>query len=217
MKLLTCLILAIIINVFQPIYSQSKIRNGFELGISIASIPSPVIGYRAKILISDHFQISTGIHYQYTGRKSVSRSSAYEFVDKKIFHKLSIPISTGFQFRIDKIQPIFIVGYRPSFILSGLVHQEFSVYPNYSADEYNPFDLTQVLSSAKRFTGQLFAGLALNVNENFVVELCFYHGKEIEYSRYHSQYGLNDGRLVNYDLNLNLIFYPKNKKNPVKL
>jgi hypothetical protein len=213
MKLISCLILALLLNLLQQAFSQSLFRNGFELGISIASKPGPVIGYKANILISNHFNISTGIHYQYTGRKKVSGSSGYEFVDKKIFHKISMPISIGFQFNIKKIQPLFLVGYRPSLILSGSVYQKFAVSPNHiSTEEYNPFDPDQVTSPAKRVTGQLFAGLALIINEYFLVGLSFYHGKEIEYSRYNSQYGVNDGRLENNDLNLSIVFFLKEQK-----
>jgi len=161
------------------------------------SIIGPLIGLNSQLIFFGHLQLSIGMQYQLTGtqyyisqiRYKTAIEYEHETWDQYKYHKLCIPISVGYTFKIKKIQPSLNIGLRPNFILSGKYRTKsksvsyLSSYPapveSWFASKY---DILEYMKSFhERSLCQFLMVFSANLGQHIKLTLSATRSKEITY------------------------------------
>ena len=159
-------------------------------------IIGPILGIIGQLSIREHVEIAIGLQYQMSGRRhdfhreefdSISNSiQISEHIEKQTFHKICLPLTVGYRFKLWKIQPSINLGYRLNFFVSGKhYYKSFTATTNTAFEyDYNPFDSEQTIESAKRFNHQILIGVSTLISQHFNISLTYSLGQELQYSVY---------------------------------
>jgi len=134
--------------------------------------------------------------------------------ENQTFHKLCLPLTIGYTFKIWKIQPTVFVGLRPNLFLTGKYYYKsvFDATDNtedqFRENEYNPVDQAEI--PINRLNNQLLIGFSTLIGEQLKISLTYNKGQEIHYSEY-EQYGWEKhySYLKNSDYGLSLSYFFK--------
>jgi len=208
-----------LLNLSQTSIAQNVSIFGLELGISFSQFPtksewdeiaksgtieinpliSPLIGISKEWIIFKHLQITFGAQYQMSGDREYKFTKYtwpvindyYENWESIKIHKLSIPITLGYTFKINKIKPSIYFGARPNYILSvnqyskHHVHNEPDRPPTtpqdtYSEQKLNLYKYTFVsitpyvhYNPPKRLLNQLCLGVSTSIGQNIKINLSY--------------------------------------------
>jgi len=155
--------------------------------------------------IKKHFLFTAGLQYQLTGQRyhyhrdgRIPRDYSipafftytYDKWEQQTFHKLGLPLTIGYTFKIGKAQPSIFIGFRPNLFLTGKYYYKsvFDATDNSEDEtrenEYNPVDPDQAGEPVKRLNNQLLIGLSALIGQHFKINLNYNRGLDIYYSEY---------------------------------
>jgi hypothetical protein len=161
----------------------------------ISPLTSPLIGLSTQIIIIEHLQFTIDLHYQMTGtRNYIHRqrfTDDFSFDDQdwdiQTFHKLCMPVSAGYLYKIKKIQSSIFIGFAPNFLLSGkdknkfesilYPYNNFEGNPSHSSFNYN-YNPVEYMAKHNRLTYQLLVGFSSSIGQNLRITICFNKGEE---------------------------------------
>jgi hypothetical protein len=167
-------------------------------------LPSPLVGFNGQLTAKNHFQFSIGIQYQMTGESyhyhrdgtDINHNAKYisDEWENQTYHKLCIPLTAGFTFRIHSIHPSIFIGYRPNFIFAGKYYEKR--YFNHDDNDrdiiierrLNPFDPDQCEIQAKHFNKQFIFGLSVSSGQHLEFMVSIILGQIISYAEYNPYY-----------------------------
>jgi hypothetical protein len=139
-------------------------------------VTSPTGGFWAKYYFGKHFFSNIAVQYTRIGETIYSHldrdqitpsthiTETWYHLEMQRFQRVSMPISFGYQFRIQKRKFEVSLGYKQNYFINGS-HTQESVYINngkagsYKYEE-NPF---KRLGTAKRWTSGAFTGFGMNL------------------------------------------------------
>lgn len=214
MKFNFCSFPAIILLVLIPsqiVIPQSKSTVGIELGIAfsqfktgndisqygetvtttIKPVISPLISVSKDWPLAKHLKIITGLQYQMTGKRSYvytyypfSASYSREWETIKM-HKLCLPVSLGYEFKIGNFQPFLYLGLRPNILLAGSTYSKFHEIVILSPgdqnsidynEEQNLFNKNEYYIPPKRIFIQYSIGLSTSISRHFKININYNRG-----------------------------------------
>lgn len=183
--------------------AQTVSSYGIELGLSFSQLPvrresiimqaavndkiivnplvGPLIGISKNWILSKHFQITSGLEYQMGGKRSYTYDQSTQYFkkteswDNLTIHKICMPVSLGYVFRIGKIKPSFYLGLRPDIWLSASTYNKYQNWGVYRETSTNLFTKIVDYKPPKRLVNQFDMGIStlvgqhiqINVNYNF--------------------------------------------------
>jgi hypothetical protein len=153
-----------------------------------------LIGLIGDWTFRKHFQFSSGIQYQITGKHSheldvSSNNSQTEIWREFKFHKLCIPITIGYLFSVNKVRPSVYCGLRPNIFLYGRLSEKYldTYWTGHTytlgVEKWNPFDRDQVHKTARRITNQCLIGISTAIGSHFKFSINYNVGNN-KYVRY---------------------------------
>ena len=163
-------------------------------------LPGPLVGFNGQLTAKNHFQFSIGIQYQMTGEYYHYHRDGTDIIhnakyisdewENQTYHKLCIPFTAGFTFRIYKVHPSIFIGYRPNFFFAGKYYNK-NVF-NHDDDardkiterRFNPFDPEQCEILPKAFNKQFIFGLSVSTGQHLEFVITFIPGQIISYAEY---------------------------------
>ena len=181
-KILLLLSLAIL---QQIVFAQTDFRFGPELGISVTShnqgygyreekispFISPLIGISGLLKISNHFQLTTALQYEYIGYQTGPYNP-----EEIRYDKLCIPFTFSVAFGKSKIKPAVFIGYRPNLLLAGNKKTDWG-----GVSGINNLDPFSYDHPPKKYTNQFTTGLSTYFGKNLVINLSYSAGQLIEF------------------------------------
>lgn len=181
-----------------------------EVTDKITPLVSPIVGFQSQLILKDHFQISAGIQYQMTGirensyingrmpgNSSLPTQYFYTYTQREAqtFHKLCLPLTFGYVFTKPRIRPSLFIGFRPNLFLLGKYsfRDEFDA-PDDTLDEslerqYNPLSIEHAAIPLDRVANQFLLGSTMVLSEKVMVNLTYYWGNRMYYSKSEGYYG----------------------------
>ena len=142
------------------LFAQVEFNIGPKIGISVAHLPTnsekriletdfvtranystigPVLGISSQLILWNHLELTAGIQYQNTNRKSsynkdgriprdfdIPEWYTYTTViqEEQSFNKITFPFTIGFTSNIWNINPSIYLGFNPNFFLNGKYYYE---------------------------------------------------------------------------------------------
>ena len=147
---------------------------------------SMLFGINSQLDIKKHFNVNAGIRFQTIGEthESIREGQMYitdyvkaDYISiyntKHLYHKLSLPLSVGFQFNIGKINTNFYTGYIQNYILDGSYIETNSIDCEDDSRDYFTTKFENPLTAAipvNRFTGQLNTGMSFTYKNSIVLK-----------------------------------------------
>lgn len=128
-----------------PAEGQTRLRFGPELGVSVSRLPwsrewedqrglsrteetmrlfaGPLVGGQAQLDLGKHWQVALALRYQKTGEayEELLITDVVELPTdhRHVFHRLSMPLTAGYRFRLAKLPFAVSAGWQPSWFISG--------------------------------------------------------------------------------------------------
>jgi hypothetical protein len=256
-------LLAGILVFSQITMAQTVSTFGLELGISFSQFPTnnkitqggiaftsktnpligPLFGISKDWTFLKHYNFTSSIQYQMAGTKSYHRdqnlsvgTTGYgESWEKLRIHKICVPLTLGYLFKIGELKSSFYLGVRPNIWLSANVdfkyHDHFSIDSSYGGvPDYYPETVRTNLFSAnknkydkppKRIVFQLVFGFSSSIGQHIRINLCYNIGKNYSTSTQfiigmHSSYSYPVKESIissDYIINVQYIFNRPESKN----
>jgi len=224
-----------------PKNNSYNIMSTDEVMTNKNSIISPLFGLTCQLIIKKHLLLSGGIQYQMTGTKyhyhrdgqipRIPGAAVFYYThdiwENQTFHKLCLPLTIGYTFKLGKIQPAVFVGMRPNLFLTGthyyksVIDATDNTEDQIKENEYNPVSSDQSGTPIKRLNNQFLIGFSALIREQLKISLTYNQGTGINYSEY-EQVGWEPhySYFKNSDFGLNITYFlsPLTKKTstPVK-
>jgi hypothetical protein len=211
MRKIILILLIVLMGLSQFGIAQTVFKYGPELGVTFSRFPkkwtegqegitfdkvslnpmiSPLIGINGQLTLVKYLQFTMGLQYQmagdrfYSHREGSNLGIAYttDTWIKQTFHKICLPLTVGFTFRIGKVFPSIYGGYRPNLFIAGKKYSK-STRNDELPDEYesNLFTPGPEVTPFKRYAGQWVAGFSLGIGQNINIALNANFGTDMMY------------------------------------
>lgn len=183
---------------FKEDYSNNNEETYSKVRESITAVYSPLLGVSTDLIYKKHLFFSVGFQYQMVGQKyrnhyernNIGAGTSYilDCWENQTFHKLCMPITFGYTLKIKQIRPVFFIGYRPNYFLTGTYYyktiydDENSVNDLLIEKQFNPLDSKANALPVQHFQHQFFYGFSLILNEKFKLSVVVNLGKYISYN-----------------------------------
>ena len=226
------------ITASQKTYKDSRTVNyDYPVTRTWKPVVSPLVGLQGELKIKRHLLFKVGLQYQLTGNRFryhrehktiwLPYPGAYTYTtderEEQTFHKLCLPITLGYEFRIRKIKPSIYIGYRPNLFLTGkyyykLVHDASDNSRDlFIENKYNPLDPDQAGVPIKRIQKQVIAGFAATIRNRIKISLNYSSGRVIYYSEYEQMsWEHNYTYFLNDDYAISLTYFLRGNKDDQK-
>lgn len=215
--------------------AQNASLIGLELGVSFSQFPdnsnwdetakygtieihpmiSPLLGISKDWTVLKHIQISGGVQYQMSGNRKYKYTKYTWPVINDYFeewrtikiHKICVPITLGYKFKVNKVNPSIYFGTRPNYILYAFEfnkthsHNEPDRPPTVPQDEYSENEINifkyrfhQIepyihYNPPKRLIIQFFAGVSTTIGQKIEINLSYNLGHNAYTIDYDYGYG----------------------------
>ena len=183
-------------------------------------VTSPLIGINGQLIILKHFQLAFGLQYQMTGTRNYEHRIRYmiryagslTFDDEtwriQTVHKFTLPISSGFTFKIKIFQPTIFIGLRPNLLLKGKDYNRIYSKSFYSSNPNNPVIYSSEIDEfgfiRDRFRTQFLLGLSSGIGKNLEITMCLNKGKPITYL---SNLSMTQYSMTNNDFGISITYF----------
>ncbi|MCK4346278.1 MAG: hypothetical protein KAX05_13425 [Bacteroidales bacterium] len=167
-------------------------------------LPGPLFGFYGQLTARKHYQFSIGMQYQMIGKYYHYHRDGNDLLynanytsdewENQTFHKLCVPLTVGFTFRIHKVHPSIFIGYRPNFFLTGRYYYKYNLNHDDNTKDLiterklNPFDPDQCKIQAKHFNKQFIFGLSVSSGQHLEFMVSIIPGQIISYAEYKPYY-----------------------------
>lgn len=169
-------------------FKQTSSETGHFDVTTNSTIPtkSILLGMNTQLDIKKHFNLNVGLRFQTTGQKYESVRTGRMFVSddemanyvttnttEQLYHKISLPLSIGFQFHIGNIATNLIVGYNQNYFLNGSyietsnTDSEVDAYDFQNTTSQNPFTVGYPVN---HFNSQLNTGISFTYKNSIVLK-----------------------------------------------
>jgi hypothetical protein len=190
------------------------------------SLISPLLGLTSELRIKKHLYLSAGIQYQQSGLRYHSHRDGNDMLyggtytsdkwENQTFHKIALPLSVGYSFKLWRLNPSLFVGFRPNYFVAGN-HNTRNEFDHditskdlITENEFDPFIANENNRSIKRFQEQFSVGINTLVNQHFKFSVSFHTGTQLIYSEYSSSCFVQG--LVNNDYVVSMAYLFSNKR-----
>lgn len=168
--------------------NQTSSETGLFDVTTYSTMPTKAIllALNTQLDIKKHFNLNVGLRFQTTGQKYESVRTGRMFVSddemanyvttnttEQLYHKLTLPVSIGFQFHTGNIATNIFVGYNQNYILNGSYIETHNtdcavdLFDVQYTTGQNPLTAT---ISVNRFSGQLYTGFSFTYKNSFVLK-----------------------------------------------
>jgi hypothetical protein len=189
--------------------TQTVSKFGLELGVSFSQftskdnwssiydlettrvrpLMSPLIGISREWRISEHFQFNSGLQYHMTGTRTyiLDKDISGAFVEytetweNLKMHKICLPLTIGYVFRLGKLKPTFYIGVTPNYIFS--LSLEFHDHSHYRINnQYGGAEDTYTESGSfslnphRKLMNQFTTGFSTPIGQHIKINLNYNAG-----------------------------------------
>jgi hypothetical protein len=181
-------------------YSQTKhIEKSSSASIAIyRSVISPKVGFWSKLELGQNLYSNLGFHYFKTGYNNYENTIGYSKLYNTTYtsdewkslniHKLSIPISLGYQAHVANTRVYFGIGYKKQVHLAGFykssyMYQDQNPDKNFEQNEYyNFFDKNNKFYQIRRWNAGVFLECGFIFNDKIGIDLSYGINHELYFS-----------------------------------
>lgn len=175
-----------------------KIRND-KVTEKTAPLLSPLIGLTSELRIKKHLYFAVGLQYQKSGQRyhyhrdgndllygGTYRSDTWENLT---IHKICLPISIGYSFKLWKLKPTLFIGFRPCNFLAGKHYTKNKFDHDISSKDitnenvFNPLAVNETgYRNIQRNQNQLSVGVNTLINQHLKFSVSFHSGAQLYYA-----------------------------------
>jgi len=202
--------------------TQMNFTFGSELGMTFSPVPegysyavkglnnyveetysplySPLVGLSGQTIMKKYIKFTIGLQYQMIGQTYIYHSDdlqnlttyTTEQSKKQRFHKLCIPLTTGFTFKLSKLQPSLFIGYRLNYFIYGYYYTKYISDNAINTgdisyeEKYNPVSQSESEFPVKKYSlynNQIIFGLSLEY-EKIKISIIYNKGTSIFFAKY---------------------------------
>ncbi len=185
-------------------HAQLKFQAGPEIGYALSTFPShyvaatalrsyvsdyrslvnPMLGFKAELLLGKHWMLGTSLQYQLAGTRDREEyrgtnywGQSYRSLDetKSRYHKVCLPLTINYRFRVGQFRPYIGIGYRAGRMVYALRTENdlhfLSATSGSSSFDYRPLQRSFPATYHPRRVNQIMVCIGTKIGERFQVSV----------------------------------------------